>query len=468
VARDQFWYDTDDQRVQSLESWDESGTPRTRRVLYLGGDVEEVRAPATATHDRIVRLQVTAAVRAIARRRASDQVWEAWYFEYAHRDHLGSVDVITNSAGVVQQKTSFDPYGGRRSTTWNADLPATGLDALRDWQDSRGSRGFTDHEHLNRTGFVHMNGRVYDPRIGRFVSPDPLVSNPGFSQSYNRYAYVLGSPLSYTDPTGYDPNDPDVKLNANSWRQLTGGANFSWFPGDSFSGIIPGGGVLMAVYRETTTHWQTASMNSNGVLIDVAIPFQEHRYRFERVSGNGSWTGGMSMISGGSNIVGNAGGIPGFSGPAGSAGTMPTELGDAIRLLEDPDKAGAIAQARRNAQAAHNLASPSEQNRPMGVVVAESTTGLALVPRATANFDATQGFGPTRGGAFGGRGPVPNAILIVAVPGRWDRLENIANGDTGGLYVAGPKRLGVPMFVYGPEQRGLIIVPSGNVYLMPR
>jgi hypothetical protein len=43
VARDQFWYDTDDQRVQSLESWDESGTPRTRRVLYLGGDVEEVR-----------------------------------------------------------------------------------------------------------------------------------------------------------------------------------------------------------------------------------------------------------------------------------------------------------------------------------------------------------------------------------------------------------------------------------------
>jgi acetylornithine deacetylase len=115
VARDQFWYDTDDQRVQSLESWDESGTPRTRRVLYLGGDVEEVRAPATATHDRIVRLQVTAAVRAIARRRASDQVWEAWFYEYAHRDHLGSVDVITNSAGVVQQKTSFDPYCGRRS-----------------------------------------------------------------------------------------------------------------------------------------------------------------------------------------------------------------------------------------------------------------------------------------------------------------------------------------------------------------
>jgi RHS repeat-associated protein len=98
----------------------------------------------------------------------------------------------------VLQKTSFDPYGGRRSTAWNADLPATGLDALRAVQDSRGSRGFTDHEHQNRTGFVHMNGRVYDPRIGRFVSPDPIVQAPWFSQSYNRYAYVFGSPMSYT------------------------------------------------------------------------------------------------------------------------------------------------------------------------------------------------------------------------------------------------------------------------------
>jgi RHS repeat-associated protein len=247
VARDQFWYDTDDQRVQSLESWDESGTTRTRRVLYLGGDVEEVRAPATATHDRIVRLQVTAAVRAIARRRASDQVWEAWYFEYAHRDHLGSVDVITNSAGVVQQKTSFDPYGGRRSTTWNADLPTAGLAALRDWQDSRGSRGFTDHEHLNRTGFVHMNGRVYDPRIGRFVSPDPIVQAPWFSQSYNRYAYVFGSPLSYTDPSGYEPKvtfeggkGKDINLNG-FWVEM-----FDW--GMAFPDVPVAGGIGVVTF----------------------------------------------------------------------------------------------------------------------------------------------------------------------------------------------------------------------------
>ncbi|MBX3706200.1 MAG: RHS repeat-associated core domain-containing protein [Pseudomonadales bacterium] len=236
VARDQFWYDTDDQRVQSLESWDESGTPRTRRVLYLGGDYEYVLAPANATHDRIVRLQITTTVRAIARRRASDQQWDAWYYEYVHRDHLGSVDAITDSAGSVQQKTSFDPFGGRRATTWNADLSATGLNALRSWQDSRGSRGFTDHEHLNRTGFIHMNGRVYDPRIGRFVSPDPIVQFPDFSQSYNRYSYTSNSPLSWTDPTGFTQFDWDRNIDLRSSPRL--GESDGWY-----SVFLPGGSV---------------------------------------------------------------------------------------------------------------------------------------------------------------------------------------------------------------------------------
>jgi hypothetical protein len=48
-----------------------------------------------------------------------------------------------------------------------------------------------------------MNGRVYDPQLGRFLSPDPIVQSPSDSQSWNRYAYVMNSPLSYTDPSGY-------------------------------------------------------------------------------------------------------------------------------------------------------------------------------------------------------------------------------------------------------------------------
>jgi hypothetical protein len=48
-----------------------------------------------------------------------------------------------------------------------------------------------------------MNGRVYDPSIGRMISADPTIPRPFYSQSYNRYAYVYNSPLAFTDPTGY-------------------------------------------------------------------------------------------------------------------------------------------------------------------------------------------------------------------------------------------------------------------------
>src|ERR1700687_2738068 len=48
-----------------------------------------------------------------------------------------------------------------------------------------------------------MNGRVYDYRLGRFLSVDPIISNPANSQSINPYSYIGNNPLSGTDPTGY-------------------------------------------------------------------------------------------------------------------------------------------------------------------------------------------------------------------------------------------------------------------------
>jgi hypothetical protein len=48
-----------------------------------------------------------------------------------------------------------------------------------------------------------MNGRIYDPVAARFLQADPVIQNPHDGQNYNRYAYVLNNPLSFTDPTGY-------------------------------------------------------------------------------------------------------------------------------------------------------------------------------------------------------------------------------------------------------------------------
>ncbi|MCG8520658.1 MAG: hypothetical protein MI744_00450, partial [Pseudomonadales bacterium] len=67
-----------------------------------------------------------------------------------------------------------------------------------------------------------MNGRVYDPTLGRFLSADPFVPHPTATQSFNHYSYVKNNPLSYTDPSGFfDPEpqpDPDGNSNGRSER----------------------------------------------------------------------------------------------------------------------------------------------------------------------------------------------------------------------------------------------------------
>ena len=63
-------------------------------------------------------------------------------------------------------------------------------------------RGYTGHEHLAWFGLVNMNARLYDPLLGRFLSPDPYVQMPDFTQNFNRYSYCLNNPLVYVDETG--------------------------------------------------------------------------------------------------------------------------------------------------------------------------------------------------------------------------------------------------------------------------
>lgn len=115
---------------------------------------------------------------------------------YFHHDHLGSLAVITNEAGQVVERLAYDPWGKRRFTDGNRDNNDTLTSANT-------KRGYTMHEHMDEMGVINMNGRVYDPAIGRFLTADPHIQSPGDLQSFNRYSYVLNNPLAYTDPTGY-------------------------------------------------------------------------------------------------------------------------------------------------------------------------------------------------------------------------------------------------------------------------
>ena len=99
---------------------------------------------------------------------------------------------------------AFDAFGLRRdATNWDYDLTTAQITALKDDTD----RGYTFQEQLDNVGLIHMNGRVYDPSIGRFISADPTVPDPLYSQSFNRYSYVYNSPLSRVDPSGLGPSN---------------------------------------------------------------------------------------------------------------------------------------------------------------------------------------------------------------------------------------------------------------------
>uniref|UniRef100_UPI002731563D RHS repeat-associated core domain-containing protein n=1 Tax=uncultured Muribaculum sp. TaxID=1918613 RepID=UPI002731563D len=63
-------------------------------------------------------------------------------------------------------------------------------------------RGYTAHEMMPQFGIINMNGRLYDPLLARFFSPDNYVQQPTNSQNFNRYSYCLNNPLKYTDPSG--------------------------------------------------------------------------------------------------------------------------------------------------------------------------------------------------------------------------------------------------------------------------
>jgi RHS repeat-associated protein len=69
--------------------------------------------------------------------------------------------------------------------------------------DTVTDRGYTGHEHGDSFGLIHMNGRMYDAKLGRMLQADPFIQDPTNTQSYNRYSYVLNNPLIYTDPSGY-------------------------------------------------------------------------------------------------------------------------------------------------------------------------------------------------------------------------------------------------------------------------
>ena len=253
---------------------------------------------------------------------------------YLHKDHLGSIEAITNETGQLVERLSYDAFGKRRQ--------ANGVDSVVTVQTTR--YGFTSQEMLDAVGLVHMNGRVYDPVVGRFIEADPTVQAPSNSQSYNRYTYVMNNPLVLMDLSGYSWLDdriraiPGSKEDAKTavvigisiyagWAVSGLIANSAWatctLSGGAyggFAGAVAGGAASGAVMGAASGQgingiMQGAAMGalSGGITYGIGS-MQPEWGDFGTAVAHGVAQGGLSYAQGGQFAVGFAWGFGGKMG----------------------------------------------------------------------------------------------------------------------------------------------------------
>ncbi len=179
-----FTYGLSNQRIKMVQTRNST----IERVKYFNGDYEEDSTSAGVKKYHYI--QGGNGLTAIFVKSGSDN--DTMY--YVLSDHLGSLTTIVNAETSVVENYSFNAWGmPRDASDWTQSY--TG--------DLFAGRGFTGHEHLMDFNLINMNGRIYDPVLGRFLSPDPYVQAPGYPNNYNRYTYALNNPLRFVDPSGY-------------------------------------------------------------------------------------------------------------------------------------------------------------------------------------------------------------------------------------------------------------------------
>jgi RHS repeat-associated protein len=149
-------------------------------TLYLGADVEKTGSDWT---------------KYLA---AGDVEFSPTGTNFLHRDHLGSVRVVTES-NIPRVRANFQAFGER-------------IESLSEIPESKGFIGERHDDGAGEPGLIYLNARYYDPILARFIQPDPLDPFlPGVG--VNRYAYASNNPIMFSDPLGLSDNgndhDPD-------------------------------------------------------------------------------------------------------------------------------------------------------------------------------------------------------------------------------------------------------------------
>ena len=126
-------------------------------------------------------------------------------FVFLHKDYLGSILAITDEAGTKLEQRHFDAWGNLTHLKIGNKAIITDKEKIRNYLSDGNlvvDRGYTSHEHFAEVGLIHMNGRLYDPLLRRFLNADENIQDPYNTQNYNKYGYVMNNPLMFSDPSG--------------------------------------------------------------------------------------------------------------------------------------------------------------------------------------------------------------------------------------------------------------------------
>ncbi len=270
VSSEAFAYGPDGRRYHRKSVWKDGNATRTEHTFYAGA-FEDRLLDRHADYASVQKTRVGSGivqVRTLSHPDSSNDNEQTAVssLEYLHRDHLGSVEAVTDATGARLATLAYDPFGARRTADWTRSLNSGEIESLADDLKLKVSRGYSDHEHLDRAGFIHMNGRVYDPRTGRFLSPDPIVEDPAFSQSWHSYSYIANSPLSLVDPTGLSFAQCPIPTLGFSCNPMGS-------PGTGFGGFIETVFSFIHRYRFDFFHYRAPSLSFalSDEGIDVAL-----------------------------------------------------------------------------------------------------------------------------------------------------------------------------------------------------
>jgi RHS repeat-associated protein len=227
---------------------------QTIRTKYYADDYEEI-IDGNGVTTTVCYIRTPEGIQAAYKHSAGYLSGDIYYFS---TDHTGSITSAISASGEVLERYLYDAWGNRRVITNGINLNES-FDVYYSFNPEDAvfplfDRGYIGEEHIDMFGLINLNARLYDPVLGRFLSPDPYVQDPYNLQNFNRYAYGLNNPLMYIDPDG-----EKIKW----WGWLLIGLGIDAISGGAASAAITAAGVM------SYTTIQTVSTMASTVLSTV-------------------------------------------------------------------------------------------------------------------------------------------------------------------------------------------------------